>query len=298
MEIQQLKCLIAVCKYKSFTKAADAMFMSQSSISKIISALEEEVGVSLIQRNRHRVAMTQAGQYLADHAQRVVQMLDKMEAKTRRIGSGIDGFLQIGVCEELDINGLLPGFLKTFSMQNPSVEIDLSIQPMSKLPEMIMTGELDVAFVPSVLKLDKQGLNYIPINRACPRLYFSNDHPKAKRQDLSICDFLGEQVLVLENSKDDSLKHLEAVGCKFRSKLPVKSIQVMKLYIEANLGVAVLGTSQSFFSSTKVRHISIPLEDYYVGTDAIYQENSQNPVLELFVNYLNRYLENKPRGNR
>lgn len=298
MEIQQLKCLIAVCKYKSFTKAADAMFMSQSSISKIISSLEEEIGVSLIIRNRHKVAMTQAGQYLADHAPRVIQLLDKMETKTRRIGSGIDGFIQIGVCEELDINGLLPRFLKNFSMQNPSVEIDLSIQPMTKLSEMIMTGELDVAFLPNVVKLERPELTHIPINRAAPRLYFSMDHVKAKKQNLSINDFLGEQVLVLEVSKDDSLRHLEAMGYKFHSKLPVKSIQVMKLYIEANLGVAVLGTSQSFFSSTKVRHIPLPLEGYHVGTDAIYLTNSQNPVLELFVSNLNRYLENKPKGER
>lgn len=298
MEIQQMKCLIAVSKYKNFTKAADAMFMSQSSMSKIISSLEDEIGVPLVQRNRHRASMTHAGEYLADHAQQIIQSIERVEARTRRIGNGITGFLQIGVCEELDLNGLLPHFLRNFAVQNSSVEIDISIHNMVLLPEKVLTGDLDIAFVPNVLQKNASELISIPINRAAPRLYFSNDHPKAKKEDLSIRDFLKDSVLTLTSSADDTLKRLEALGYRFSSKLSVKSLQVMRLYIEANLGVAILGVSQSLFDSAKVQNIPIPLEDHLVGTDVIRLADPSNPVVNLFFSQLNSYLKSKPKCAR
>ena len=58
MDFQQLECLIEVCKYNSFTRAANALFLSQSSISKNIASLEQELGISLLERTRHRVTPT------------------------------------------------------------------------------------------------------------------------------------------------------------------------------------------------------------------------------------------------
>ena len=128
MDFQQLECLIEVCKYNSFTRAANALFLSQSSISKNIAALEQELGISLLERTRHRVAPTKAGVYLAREAQRIVGEMSGAAEHAKQIASGKMGFLKIGVSDELDLNGLLPGFLSSFSRNFPEIEISISIQ--------------------------------------------------------------------------------------------------------------------------------------------------------------------------
>ena len=71
MEIEQLQCFVEVCKSRSFTVAANVLYLSQPTISKKIQSLENEIGVELICRKKNFAAPTPAGRYLLEEAQKI-----------------------------------------------------------------------------------------------------------------------------------------------------------------------------------------------------------------------------------
>lgn len=78
MKIQQLKCFLAVEKYRSFSMAADSLFMAQSALSKQILSLEDELGAQLFERHSHKVGLTQAGEKIYSHAHWIVDEHEKL----------------------------------------------------------------------------------------------------------------------------------------------------------------------------------------------------------------------------
>ncbi len=292
MDIQQLECLIEVCKYNNFTRAANALFLSQPSISKNIAALEQELGVSLLERSRHNVTPTKAGVYFAREAQRIVSEISFASERVKQIAEGKHGFLRIGVSEELDINGLLPGFLNRFSTKYPDIEISIFIHPYRDLPNLIHFGSLDVAFGPctSAVGLDLLGLNSVSINRATPRLYFSKDHRNANKPGLKPKDFTDDAFIALRNRFNKTLPRLKSMGLNFRSVIYVDTLQAMKLYVEANQGICVLGESYTIINSEKVNSIVVDGMDS-VGTDLFYKASPANESVTLFEQELQEYLK-------
>ena len=115
---------------------------------------------------------------------------DEAEERTKSIGAGRVGILRIGISDQLDINGILPGFLKEFISLVPTVDVKLSAHKAKILAMLTSEGELDVAFIPFTGDVSARfGLSSIEVNRACPRLYYSNLHPKARRPKLAPSDF-------------------------------------------------------------------------------------------------------------
>ena len=292
MDIQQLECFIQVYKYNSFTRAANVLFLSQSSISKNIAALEQELGVSLLERTRHNVVPTKAGVYFAREAQRVVEEMTIAAERIKQIAAGKHGFLRIGVSEELDLNGLLPGFLNRFSMQFPDIEISILIHSYRDLPNMILFGSLDVAFGPcmSAVGQDLPDLRTVTINRATPRLYYSKDNRKARKADLRPEDFSDETYIALRNRFSKTLPRLKSAGLTFRNVVYVDTLQAMKLYVEANQGVCVLGESYTIINSEKVNSIVVNCLDC-VGTDLFVKASPSNESAVLFEQELLKYLK-------
>ena len=77
MESEQLRIFAAVAKYKSFSEAARKLYISHSTTSRAVSALEKELGVKLVERDNHVSALTPAGQVMLEEAQRLLTALDE-----------------------------------------------------------------------------------------------------------------------------------------------------------------------------------------------------------------------------
>ena len=292
MEILELQCLVEVLRCKSFTAAADTLFLSQPTISKKIQSLEAELGVTLISRRKNAIEPTPAGGYLMSQAQEIIALSQSVMEQTKRIGAGFIGSLRLGISDQLDINGIIPGFLKEFMEANPQISVSLQIYPLYSLAQMMQCDKLDAAFLP--ITGDRMcgiGLSHIPINRSSPKLYFSSLHPKARRRNLTAEDFIDCPFLTLHSETTETRKRLKAMGLDFPKIVVLESMQVLKLYLEADLGVAVLGSSQNLGSSDRIMSIPMPIPDFLVGTDCIYNAASSNPSIERFISALKHYLK-------
>lgn len=281
-----------VLRSRSFTAAADILFLSQPTISKKIQSLEAELGVTLISRRKNAIEPTAAGEYLMSQAQRIIALSQSVIEQTKRIGAGFIGTLRLGISDQLDINGIIPGFLKEFMEMNPQISVSLQIYPLYSLAQLMQCDKLDAAFLPITGdRMCGAGLSHIQINRSCPKLYFSSLHPKARRLNLAPEDFIDCPFLTLHSETTETRKRLKAMGLEFPKVLVLDSMQVLKVYLEADLGVAVLGSSQSLGSSDRIMSIPLAIPDFLVGTDCIYSADASNPAIERFVKALRHYLK-------
>lgn len=292
MDIIQLKCLVEVCRSGNFTSAAEVLNMSQPNLSKKIASLEDEIGMKLLERNKREVRPTGAGISFSADAEKILASLDEALKHAKAIDNGTEGYLRVGISDELDFNGLLPSFLHDFRAAHPSIWLDISIRKIPELPDLLETDELDIIFLPYIgRRCFRCQVESLPINRNHPHLYFSIDNKKAKRPNLSIEDFLNESLILIQSTEDRSAQILSNHGYVFKSTIYAESMQALKIYLEANLGVAVLGVSQSFLNTSKVAKINLPMDTRLIGTDSVFKKNPSNSSVMIFVDELRKYLK-------
>ncbi len=141
--LEQVKYFIAVAESRSFTEAAEKCFISQSAISQQIRALEEELGVVLINRTRRNITLTAAGEYFYQHGRDIVRQTEELCRETVRIGTDSEICLRIGYLEIYESQGLQRTVYE-FSQLYPEVVISLRKYSHEDLFRKISEDEIDL----------------------------------------------------------------------------------------------------------------------------------------------------------
>ena len=115
-----MRYFIAVAERLHFGRAAEALHISQPPLSRAIRALEERLGVALLERTRRQVQLTAAGAHFLVEARRVLAQLERVVPDLQAIAAGQQGRLRIGFVSLADY-GVLPGLLKAFKAAQPAV---------------------------------------------------------------------------------------------------------------------------------------------------------------------------------
>ena len=118
--LRQLKYFITVVDCNSFTEAANQCFISQSAISQQITALEEELGVTLLKREKRKFSLTPAGEHLYKHGKRLLDRADKLRRETVRIGQDREIQLRVGYLEGYE-GKELQGTIYEFTEDYPEI---------------------------------------------------------------------------------------------------------------------------------------------------------------------------------
>lgn len=161
MEMRQLRYFLAVAEHLSFTRAAEAVHVSQPSLSVQIQALEEEVGAPLFDRLGRRVALTEAGQILREHAARVVRDLEAGVQAIHELNGAERGRLMVGALSTVN-SYLVPPLVSQFRRRFPKVSLHVQARPSQEIVEEVLAARLDL------------GLCLLPVSDprlACQRLF-------------------------------------------------------------------------------------------------------------------------------
>src|SRR6516164_6069265 len=124
MELRHLRYFVAVAEEMSFTRAAERLHIAQPPLSQQIKQLEEELGVTLLQRDARPLRLTDAGQVLLDRSREILADLEATLAETRRTGRGQTGKLSIGFAGSA-MYVFLPDVINGFREACPSIELAL-----------------------------------------------------------------------------------------------------------------------------------------------------------------------------
>lgn len=145
MNLKHLTTFITVARCGSFSKAASQLHTVQSAVSRHINALEEELGIALLERTTRHVELTPAGEVFLQHLQDINARLEQARQDAIRIAKGQQGTLRIGYLSSACAH-FLPETLRLFKQQYPA--IDIAIYEMTAAQQMHAFEEklLDIGF--------------------------------------------------------------------------------------------------------------------------------------------------------
>lgn len=146
MKIGQLRYLIAAAENGSFRRAAEALHVEQSSISRAISQLEDDLGVSLFERRYTGSYLTDAGKRLLRETKPALEQLDLAEKMAAVAGRAEVGVVRVGILTSL-AGGFLRKLVSCYAIQNPTITIDIRDGGRDEHVAAIRRRRLDVAFV-------------------------------------------------------------------------------------------------------------------------------------------------------
>ncbi len=142
MNIKQLHYFYELAQHRHFAKAAKACFITQPTLSASITALEKSLGTELVVRNSQFVALTQAGEVVLRHAERMLLEQDAMRQELSLFGGALSGTLRIGMVPQSSID-IMP-LLKRFNDAFPKVSLRLSVMTHGTLLEQLDLHQTDI----------------------------------------------------------------------------------------------------------------------------------------------------------
>ncbi len=161
MDFEQIRAFVNVAHLKSFSEAAEKMYISQPSVSIRVKALEEELGVVLLDRSKAREpSLTEAGIIFLDYAQALLNLRDECREKLSGVREKAEGLVYIGA-STVPGTYLLPGLLAAFKTENPAIDFGIDILDTSAVLEGILDYSYELGFVGLVQKDER--LLYLPL---------------------------------------------------------------------------------------------------------------------------------------
>src|SRR5262245_4501716 len=179
MELRHLRYFIAVAEEGHITRAAERLDMEQPPLSRLIKAVERELGAQLFRRKPRGVELTDAGRAFLDKARSVLASLDNAVETTRSTARGEQGRLCIGVTPTSPFHPFVPHAIRAFREAFPLVMVTLEEAQTNELIEHLRHERIDVAFVRSP-PADPEGLAVFPLLEEAIVVALPDKHVLAK----------------------------------------------------------------------------------------------------------------------
>ncbi|GAA5055584.1 hydrogen peroxide-inducible genes activator [Nocardia callitridis] len=178
--LSQLRAFVAVAEYRHFGTAATRLGVSQPTLSQALAALEQGLGLQLIERSTRRVLVTAAGMRLLPKAMATLEAADSFVASAT--GDGLGGTLRMGIIPTV-APYVLPGLLPALRKRLPALRPQVIEDQTARLLDGLRTGVLDVALL--ALPAETSGLVEIPVYSEQFVLVTPQGHALAGRTDLA-----------------------------------------------------------------------------------------------------------------
>lgn len=224
MEIRVLNYFLTVVREESITKAAEALHITQPTLSRQLAQLEEEVGVKLFTRGTRKIALTNEGVLLRRRAEEITRLVTKTERELAEQEETIEGCISIG-CGELAAVQLLPDLFRSFSQKYPLVTYDLFTATADQVKEQMESGIIDIGLLLEPIDIDKYDFIRLGIREKWVALMRPDD-PLAEKELITAKDLADKPIIMarrshiqneLANWFGDYFKELNIL---FKSNLP------------------------------------------------------------------------------
>ncbi|MEV6036155.1 LysR family transcriptional regulator [Nonomuraea sp. NPDC052116] len=188
LDLNRLKALHAVHVYGSVGAAADALMVTPSAVSQQIAKLERETGARLMERNGRGVRLTDAAGLLAEHAERILALVETAEADFEALRGEVVGRLNIAAFPTA-VRGLMPGALASLRERHPDLWVQLSEREPERVVREVSRGELDLGVIQDWLNRPMalpEGLSRATLLDDVADIALPADHPLAHSRELEL----------------------------------------------------------------------------------------------------------------
>lgn len=288
MDLRQLEIFVKVAEFGSFSKAAEALYLTQPTVSEHIRTLEDEVGVRLLDRLGRGAAVTRAGQLLLSYAQRIL-------ALSREARQALDGF-QGRMSGELLIGAstipgeyILPAMIGRFKEKYPDISITLLIGDSQAAVDWVAEGRAELGVVGA--RLSHRGVEYTELIPDEVVVVVPGAHPWHGRKQVMLEELRSEPLLLRERGSGTRAA-LEAALAEagldlgtFRVVGEMGSTQAIKQAVKAAVGVSLVSKraveeecKSGLLWCLRVKDLKVT-RSFHLAT---HKERSRSPLAEAF----------------
>lgn len=284
MDIKPLRYFVALAETRHFGRAAARLHLSQPPLSRQLAALEADLGVRLVERSPHSVALTAAGERFYRDAQAILAALEQAGHNARAAAAGTTGTLTIGftMCAAYSV---VPRYARTFGSAFPEVTLQLREVVSNDLAAQVLNGQIDAAIMfpgPAEKGLVSRRLVTEPL---CVAL--SREHPKSRMRTLKIAQLAGEPFVLAAAEVAPTLRAAIVEHCREGGFAPdvrfeVQLQQTVLSLVNEGVGVALLPASMSKVQLEGVvfrKLANAPLIDQVL----LWSSANRNPCLQTFL---------------
>ena len=299
MADRRLQVFHAVAKHLSFTKAAEALFMTQPAVTSQIKQLEEHFNTRLFDRARGRITLTPAGHLALEYAQRILETSAELDARLHAMGDSISGTLLIGASTTI-ADYLLPQVLGNYKARFPGVVPQLLVANSELVQQRVAERSLDIGFIESgshfaALAMDiccEDELQVVcaphhalATLRAIPPDRLVN-YPNISRESGSGTREVIDTYLRHHGVQPDSLQRVMELG----------SPEALKGVVATGLGFSIMSCATVVNEVRLGQLVQIPLEPRLIrNMSVVYpKERIHSPLVSSFIDFARQALSQAP----
>jgi LysR family hydrogen peroxide-inducible transcriptional activator len=196
ISITQLEYLLAIDKYGTFGKAAEACFITQPTLSMQIQKLEEQLGVTLLDRQKRPVGFTAMGEKVLVQAKLAVDAVYGVRATIQSEEAVVEGTFSMGIIPTM-ASCLAPLLVQEFSQKFPKVQLMLQEMETAEIIKAMKEERLDLALLAT--PLNEKGIEETPLFQEAFYVYFSEGHPLLEKKFVQEDDLVDKEVWLLKD---------------------------------------------------------------------------------------------------
>lgn len=284
-DIRQMRYFVALAETLHFGRAAERLHLTQPPLSRQIAALEQELGVRLLERHSRQVTLTCAGQRFLEDCRAVIAAFDQACRNAQLTGRGELGELSIAFMMHA-AHTVIPSLVRRFTTSNPRVRVELREVIPSSIIDAVLAGRYDagIGFAPGA---SVRGIEVRPIHRERLCLVVPNSHALASRASVTVRDLEGEALIaapgdVASTLREAILSFCHAGGFEPDIRMEAQLQQTIVSLVAEGIGIALVPESMRKIAMAGVTFCD--LEDApAVEHVLIWRKENLNPALRLLL---------------
>ena len=240
MNIRALQYFVKLAEMKHFSKAASACFVSQPTLSTQIRKLEEELGVSLVERAPRKIMLTPIGEDIAHRARYILRDIEHIKDAARRSKDPETGTIKLGIFPTL-APYLLPHVIPVIRKHYPELRLQLAEEKTDVILNMLDQGRLDAGLL--ALPVEEHSMEVEILFEEPFVVAMPSSHPLSDKQSIAMQDLEGEELLLLEEGhclRQHALAVCELAGAHERVDFHATSMETLRQMVAANVGVTLM----------------------------------------------------------
>ena len=245
-DLRQLEIFCKVVELKSFSKAAEAVFLTQASVSERIAGLENSIGVRLLDRLGRQIEPTKAGALLYKHAILLLDMKRSVRLKMENFLGMKHGEVHMGG-STIPGEYILPRIIGRFNDKYPFISVNLTISDTTEIRKLVLRGALELGVIGS--KIENKDLIYYDLWKDELVLAVKAGHRWSKKKSVTLDELIEEPFIMRETGSgtqkivEDMLESLGIEGIhSLRCVACFGSSTAVKEGIKSGLGASILSS--------------------------------------------------------
>ena len=290
MDIQSIRAFLTVSETGSFSRAADALFLTQPAVSKRIQALEHSLGAALFDRIGKSVRLTEAGRALLPGCRRILDEIAESERIISNLGRTTSGVLKLATSHHIGLHRL-PAILRDYTRRYPDVELQLGFLDSEEACSQIINGDIELAII-TLPDEDDHRLEMRAIWHDPLCVTVSREHPLASAGSCKIAQLL-EYAAILPSRGTYTRRLIDqALGldAAVRTLLETHYLETIRAMVQAGLGWSMLPQSMldRRLAAIEVEHGNAARQLGTVVHSMRTQSSAANAMIRLLMDYADR----------